>query len=281
MIGRSDLLDMRPRARPLEGARARLLRCSTARGAARRGDPPPRAQDHGLDDGARPQADRAARPALERGRAGAIEAPIRNVDRTVGAMLSGEVAKRYGHAGAARRHDPRQASPAPPARASAPSSPAASRSTWRARPTTTSARACRAAAHRRPPPRIRDRARGERSSSATPCSTARSRGSATSAASPASASRCATPAPSRWSRACGDHGCEYMTGGVVVVLGQTGRNFAAGMSGGIAYVLDEDGRRSKSAATSPDGGSRARRRKRTRWTSTAPPRTAIMEHVTA
>ncbi|MEP4032825.1 glutamate synthase large subunit [Roseibium polysiphoniae] len=39
----------------------------------------------------------------------------------------------------------------------------------------------------------------------------------------------------------GDHGCEYMTGGVIVVLGQTGRNFAAGMSGGIAYVLDEDG----------------------------------------
>jgi glutamate synthase domain-containing protein 3 len=40
----------------------------------------------------------------------------------------------------------------------------------------------------------------------------------------------------------GDHGCEYMTGGRVVVLGPTGRNFAAGMSGGIAYVLDEDGR---------------------------------------
>ena len=39
----------------------------------------------------------------------------------------------------------------------------------------------------------------------------------------------------------GDHGCEYMTGGVVVVLGQTGRNFAAGMSGGVAYVLDESG----------------------------------------
>jgi glutamate synthase (NADPH/NADH) large chain len=39
----------------------------------------------------------------------------------------------------------------------------------------------------------------------------------------------------------GDHCCEYMTGGVVVVLGKTGRNFAAGMSGGIAYVLDEDG----------------------------------------
>ena len=39
----------------------------------------------------------------------------------------------------------------------------------------------------------------------------------------------------------GDHGCEYMTGGVVIVIGPTGRNFAAGMSGGIAYVLDEDG----------------------------------------
>jgi glutamate synthase (NADPH/NADH) large chain len=39
----------------------------------------------------------------------------------------------------------------------------------------------------------------------------------------------------------GDHGCEYMTGGRVVVLGKTGRNFAAGMSGGIAYVIDGDG----------------------------------------
>ncbi|MDD2775795.1 MAG: glutamate synthase large subunit [Gallionella sp.] len=39
----------------------------------------------------------------------------------------------------------------------------------------------------------------------------------------------------------GDHGCEYMTGGMVIVLGKTGRNFAAGMSGGVAYVLDEDG----------------------------------------
>jgi glutamate synthase (NADPH/NADH) large chain/glutamate synthase (ferredoxin) len=40
----------------------------------------------------------------------------------------------------------------------------------------------------------------------------------------------------------GDHGCEYMTGGVVVILGRTGRNFAAGMSGGLAFVYDADGR---------------------------------------
>ena len=39
----------------------------------------------------------------------------------------------------------------------------------------------------------------------------------------------------------GDHGCEYMTGGRVVILGTTGRNFAAGMSGGIAYILDDNG----------------------------------------
>ena len=39
----------------------------------------------------------------------------------------------------------------------------------------------------------------------------------------------------------GDHGCEYMTGGRVVILGDTGRNFAAGMSGGIAYVYDVKG----------------------------------------
>jgi glutamate synthase domain-containing protein 3 len=40
----------------------------------------------------------------------------------------------------------------------------------------------------------------------------------------------------------GDHACEYMTGGTVVILGRTGRNFAAGMTGGVAYVVDVDGR---------------------------------------
>jgi glutamate synthase (NADPH/NADH) large chain len=50
----------------------------------------------------------------------------------------------------------------------------------------------------------------------------------------------------------GDHGCEYMTGGTVVVLGRTGRNFAAGMSGGVAYVYDEDG--SSPALQHGDGG---------------------------
>lgn len=48
----------------------------------------------------------------------------------------------------------------------------------------------------------------------------------------------------------GDHGCEYMTGGTVVVLGKTGRNFAAGMSGGVAFVYDEDGQFAKRCNTS-------------------------------
>jgi glutamate synthase (NADPH/NADH) large chain/glutamate synthase (ferredoxin) len=47
----------------------------------------------------------------------------------------------------------------------------------------------------------------------------------------------------------GDHGCEYMTGGTVAVLGKTGRNFAAGMSGGVAYVYDEDGQFAKKCNT--------------------------------
>ena len=67
---------------------------------------------------------------------------------------------------------------------------------------------------------------------------------------------------------CGDHGCEYMTGGTVVVLGKAGRNFAAGMSGGVAYVLDAtgdfapalqplDGRRWSRCSTSTPSPSRA------------------------
>ena len=60
----------------------------------------------------------------------------------------------------------------------------------------------------------------------------------------------------------GDHGCEYMTGGRVVVLGRTGRNFAAGMSGGVAYVLDVD-RPLRSAAATSGWSSSSRSRTRT------------------
>ena len=62
----------------------------------------------------------------------------------------------------------------------------------------------------------------------------------------------------------GDHGCEYMTGGTVVVLGRTGRNFAAGMSGGIAYVLDEDGDFAETLQHGHGRAVEARRRRRER-----------------
>ncbi len=72
----------------------------------------------------------------------------------------------------------------------------------------------------------------------------------------------------------GDHGCEYMTGGTVVVLGPTGRNFAAGMSGGVAYVLDDD--RALGAALQPrDGRPRAADARRTKTSSAR----LIEEHV--
>ena len=94
----------------------------------------------------------------------------------------------------------------------------------------------------RPPARGRDlRGRGERPHRQHRALRRDERAARSSAGSRASASRCATRAPRAVVEGVGDHGCEYMTGGRVVVLGRTGRNFAAGMSGGVAYVLDEDG----------------------------------------
>ena len=108
-------------------------------------------------------------------------------------------------------------------------------------------------------------------------------------AAPASASPCATPARAAWSKAWATTRCEYMTGGVVVVLGQTGRNFAAGMTGGVAYVYDNhdllstranahfvsgaasSGSRmqaqSRASARTPSGAHRQPARPRASWTT--------------
>ena len=93
----------------------------------------------------------------------------------------------------------------------------------------------------RPPADAAYRRRGERDHRQHRALRRDRAGAPSSAASPASASRCATRARSAVVEGVGDHGCEYMTGGRVVVLGPTGRNFAAGMSGGVAYVYDEVG----------------------------------------
>jgi glutamate synthase (NADPH) large chain len=119
--------------------------------------------------------------------------------------------------------------------------PRASRWNWKATPTTTSARACPAAASSSTRPSRALQGRGEHPRSATWCCTA-----------PPAARLLPRPGGGALLRAqqrrhavvegVGDHGCEYMTGGRVVILGPTGRNFAAGMSGGIAYVWDPQAR---------------------------------------
>ena len=154
-------------------------------------------------------------------------------------MLSGEVAKRYGHAGLPRRHHPcalhrhSRASFGALLRAAHSSSSTAT-------PTIISARACRA---------------GGSSSARRRTSSCREQsiivGNTVLYGAIEGECYFSGVAGERFAvrnsgaiaviEGAGDHCCEYMTGGVVVVLGATGRNFAAGMSGGIAYVLDDDG----------------------------------------
>ena len=200
------------------------------------------------DAGSRPRAgarQRAHRAGAAGARAAAtpveLELPIRNVNRTVGTMLGCEITRRYGGDGPARRHDPLQVH-----RLGRPELRRVRAARHHADARRRRERLRRQGAVGRPADRLsaarRRRSRPRRtSSSATSRSTARPAARPSSAASPASASPCATAARTAVVEGVGDHGCEYMTGGRVVVLGRTGRNFAAGMSGGVAYVLDADG----------------------------------------
>ena len=154
-------------------------------------------------------------------------------------MLGHEVTKRYGGDGPARRHDRPHASPARPASRSARSCRAASRCGSRATPTTTSARACPAAGSSSGPTAARDvQRRGATSSPATSSLYGATAGEVFIRGGVGERFCVRNSGATAVVEGVGDHGCEYMTGGRVVVLGPTGRNFAAGMSGGIAYVLD-------------------------------------------
>ena len=162
-------------------------------------------------------------------RIGALDAPlpIRNTDRTFGAMLcrrDRRALRRRGPARRLRRHrDDRQRRP----ELRRLRRPRHARSCSTATPTTTSARGCPAARCR-----LRRRARPTSTREAA-CSPATRRSTAPPAArrsspgSPASASRCATAARTAVVEGVGDHGCEYMTGGVVVVLGPHGPELRA------------------------------------------------------
>ncbi len=197
-------------------------------------------QDHHLDKALDQELIVAARPALDRGEPVRIEHAIRNVNRTVGAMLSGEVAKKYGHTGL----------PEDTISINLTGNAGQSFAAFLSRGVslTLSGDANdyvgKGLSGGRVVVRQPDTARRDPAENIIVGNTVLYGAIAGEAYFQGVAGeRFAVRNSGAVTvvEGCGDHGCEYMTGGVVLVLGQTGRNFAAGMSGGIAYVYDPDG----------------------------------------
>ena len=197
-------------------------------------------QDHGLDKALDHQIIAAARGALEGGARVRMELPIRNSNRAVGAMISGEIARRHGHAGLAdgaisvlMTGSAGQSFGAFLARG------VTLELTGDANDYVGKGLSGGRVVVRSPP-----QARREPTANIIVGNTvlygaiageAHFEGVAGERFAVRNSGAVAVV------EGVGDHGCEYMTGGVVVVLGETGRNFAAGMSGGIAYVYDPRG----------------------------------------
>jgi glutamate synthase (NADPH/NADH) large chain len=242
MVGQSDRLDMRTaidhwKAKGLDYSR--LLHPATPLD----GDTVycSEQQDHGLEQALDRQLIAQAKPALEQGQSVEIDIPVDNTNRTVGTMLSGRVAERYGHAGL----------PADTIQIRARGIGGQSFGAWLAHGITlklsgeandyvgkglSGGKLIIAAADNRQIERTDQNVIagntvlfGAISGHCYIQGVAGERFAVRNSGAHAVV------------EGVGDHGCEYMTGGVVVVLGETGRNFAAGMSGGIAYVLDRDG----------------------------------------
>ena len=232
-----------PRGRALEGQGARLLAsCSTSR--LRRNGVAIfncEKQDHPIHDVLDRRLIEQAQAALDRGApVRDRRATIRNTDRTAGAMLSGEVAKRYGHDGLP--DDTIQSrSPAPPARASAPGSRAASRFELDGEANDYVGKGLSGGRIVVRPPADAGIVPEESIIVGNTVLYGAIDGECYFRGVAGERFAVRNSGAIAVVEGAGDHCCEYMTGGVVVVLGKTGRNFAAGMSGGIAYVLDEDG----------------------------------------
>ncbi|MEI8394583.1 MAG: glutamate synthase large subunit [Rhodospirillaceae bacterium] len=241
MIGQSDRLDIR---RAIEHWKARGLDYSRllAKAQARPGIATHNceSQAHDLDNLDHKELIPAAQPALEKRQPVRIPLKVRNVNRTVGAMLSGEVAKRYGHAGL----------PEDTIAIKATGTGGQSFGAFLARGISIELRGTandyvgkglsggRIAIYFPPESGLEPLHNiligntvlyGAISGECYFSGVAGERFAVRNSGALAVV------------EGVGDHGCEYMTGGCVVVLGDTGRNFAAGMSGGIAYVLDERG----------------------------------------
>ena len=241
MVGQSQLLEMR---RAIEHSKARGLDFSrilhkpeAAPGVAIHNC---ETQDHGLERALDHELIRRARPALEGGEPVRIEVEVRNSHRTVGAMLSGEVAMRYGHAGL----------PDDSIHIRARGTGGQSFGAFLARGVSMELEGDandyvgkglsggRLAIYPSRESRLVPEENiliGNTVLYGAIAGECYFRGVAGERFAVRNSGAIAVV------EGIGDHGCEYMTGGVVVVLGRTGRNFAAGMSGGIAYVYDEAG----------------------------------------
>jgi len=196
-------------------------------------------QDHNLDAAMDKELIEACMPALESGKAVHIERDIRNIHRTVGAMLSGEVAKRYGHAGLPR--DTISIRFEGTAGGSFGAFLAHGVSLELLGDANDYVGKGLSGGHvvvRQPEGSRRDPTKniiiGNTVLYGAVSGEAYFEGIAGERFAVRNSGAVAVV------EGVGDHGCEYMTGGVVVVLGETGRNFAAGMSGGVAYVYDPE-----------------------------------------
>jgi glutamate synthase domain-containing protein 2/glutamate synthase domain-containing protein 3 len=243
MIGRTDLLDAEEAIDHWKASGVDLSMILSSP------ELPPGADRHRtrpqvpvLDDALDWELVRKCAPALERNeqvRLGPV--PVRNVNRAVGGILSGEIARRHGEAGLAEGT----------IEVSFHGSAGQSFAAWLASGVTFSLRGetndyagkglSGGVVSVRPPDRVRFRAEenmivGNTVLYGATAGRAFFRGLAGERFAVRNSGASAVV------EGVGDHGCEYMTGGRVVVLGPTGRNFAAGMSGGIAYVYDRDRR---------------------------------------
>jgi glutamate synthase (NADPH) large chain len=239
LIGRTDLLDMRA---GIEHWKAKGLDFSKIFYMPRM--PPEVAvynsekQDHGLEKALDNRLIELAQPALERGEKVTIEMPIRNINRTVGTTLSHEIAKRYGHEGLP--YDTIHVRFAGSAGQSFGAFLA--RGVWLDLIGDTNDYCGKGLSGGRISVQPSPKFRGEPTENIIT-------GNVVLYGAIAGEAYFRGVAGERFAvrnsgaqaviEGVGDHGCEYMTGGTVVVLGATGRNFAAGMSGGIAYVFDE------------------------------------------
>jgi len=242
LIGRSDLLETRKciehwKAKGLDFSKIFYQAPMPAEVARRHCE----SQDHGLDRALDHRLIELAAPALERGEKVAIDMPIRNINRTVGTMLSGEIAQRYGHDGL----------PDDTIRVRFAGSAGQSFGAFLAHGVTldvigdTNDYCGKGLSGGRISVQPSAKFRGDPLQNIIT-------GNVVLYGAIAGEAYFRGVAGERFAvrnsgahavvEGVGDHGCEYMTGGTVVVLGATGRNFSAGMSGGIAYVLDEEGK---------------------------------------